>query len=139
MVNEAGLVRFGRVRREEQEAVGAGGFGGLCVLDGLRSGTAGGGQDRDDAADLIDGGADHPLGFGRSEGEALTGAAGCEEARHREAGLPREVLAVDFLIELQVGVESGHREGQQAFLDGVCQFLRGVLCHDVVLCLGAAW
>jgi hypothetical protein len=33
------------------------------------------------------------------------------------------VLAVVLLIELQFGVERGDREGQQAFLEGVRQFL----------------
>ena len=137
VVDQAALVRLGQVRRQEQDAVGAGGLGGLGVFDGLGGGAAGGGQDRDDAADFLDGGADHALGLGRGEGEALAGAAGGEESGHREAGLPGEVLAVVLLVELQLCVERGDGEGEQAVLEGVGQFLGCVFCHGVVLRVGA--
>ena len=82
-------------------------------------------------ADFLDGGADHALGFGRSQGEALAGSAGGEQSRNREAGLPGEVLAVVLLVELQLRVERGDGEGEQAVLEGVGQFLGCVFCHDV--------
>ena len=123
-------VRYGR---QQQDAVGAGGFGGLGVFDGLGGGAAGGGQDGNQVAHFLDGGADHALGFRRRQGEAFAGAAGGEESGDREAGLPREVLAVVLLVELQLGIERGHGERQQAFLEGVWQVPGGSTLPRCVL------
>ena len=61
----------------------------------------------------------------------------------REAGLPGQVLAVVLLVELQLCIERGDGEGEQAVLEDVRQFLGCVLCHDVVLrvsaVIGAEW
>ena len=129
--DQAALVRFGQVGREQQDALGAGGFGGAGVLDGLGGGSAGGGENRDDAADFLDGGTDNALGLGRGQREALTGSAGREETGDRKARLPGEVLAVVLLVELQFCIECGDGEGEQAVFEDVRQFLGGVFCHGM--------
>jgi len=127
------LVGFGQVRGQEEDTFSTCSLRGLGVCDGLGGGPARRCQDRYPAPHFLDGGAHHVLRFGRREREAFAGAAGGKQAGNREARLPRQVLAVVLFIELQVRVERGHGEGQQAFLERVREFLGGVLSHGVVL------
>ena len=105
VVHQAGLVGFRQVRRQQQDALGAGGLGGLGVLDGLGGGAAGGGQDRHrlpTSSTAVRTTRADSAGVRR---EALARAAGGEQPGDGEAGLPGEVLAVVLLVELQLCVE----------------------------------
>ena len=88
-------------------------------------------------ADFLDRGADNARGFSRRQAEALAGTARCEQSRHREAGLPGQVLTVVLFVELQVRVERRDREGEQALLEGVWPVPGACILPRYVLRMGA--
>ena len=136
VVDEPVLAGLGEVRGHQQQAVGAGLLGGAGLGDGVRGGAGRGGEDRDGAVDGADGGSDHPVGLGGGQREALTGAAGGEEAGDGVGAEPRQVLAVGRLVELAVLAEVGDGEGQQAAAEGAGQLVGGHVRHGGFLSCG---
>ena len=126
------LLGMGQIRRQQQEAVGAGLLGADGDLAGNRGAVSGARQHRHAAPGLVDGDRDDLRDFRRCQREELAGAAGSEQTRDLMAAQPVHVGAVGRFIERIIRLEGRDGKGQQPTADLAGHLLRGHFAHVAI-------
>ena len=114
MRNQAFLAGFGQVVRQQQNAVGAQALGFLGVGNGRARGAASAGNDRHLAAAGVDRGLDDLAVLIARQREVFARAAGGEQRAGAKGREPFQARGIALGVEIALGREVRHREGQQA-------------------------
>ena len=121
---------FGQVRRQQQDAVGAGSFCGLAVFDRFGRAAAGRGDHRNLAGGFSHGSTHHAVRLSCGEREEFARATCRKQAGCLVAEQPAEVGAIRGLVERQIRrLEVRDGEGQQTGADLLGELFGAVSGH----------
>ena len=126
MGDQAFLAGFGQVMRHQQNAVGTQSFSLLGMGDGVAGGAASAGDDGHLATAGIHGGLDDLAVFLAIQREVFAGATSGEQGTGAIGSQPFKACGITLGIEVALGIEVRHGEGQQAGTHHVFEVLG---CH----------